>query len=467
MQAQNVNLVFRQFAKIDRGIRDYVSPSNNLTFEDLCLRYPDTSAGGGVFSDCVTYGVLAIFLDRDLAELTDKVVQEVVTALYRLQPALVNQFVSGIAFSGNGSVITGASAVMNIWLLADNSSNPWTDANEDAEEWELGFIEATIDQPPENPPPGLQVYSLAERSYDDEIMSVVYSNFGMLIIGFALLFIYIIVVLGEMNWIEQRALLSIAGMVVIGLSLGASLGLGFYLNISFNDMCPVIPFLLLGIGVDDMFVIVQCLDNLDKVEGESSEERVSKAMKHAGVSILVTSITDAVTFFIGSTSVKYLNYIVQMKSLVVFVLNQSMPILRGFCYFCGLGVIFLFLFASTFFVACLLLDEKRKERQKAARPGWSPPGWTRARPGKYIFKHWVSPLVVWRPAVVLILAAAVALAGAGVYGLFNIESEYDSIEYMRHESYPYKYFKALGKYFRGSGERVDVYIGEVIYFNNQ
>ena len=56
------------------------------------------------------------------------------------------------------------------------------------------------------------------------------------IIGFGLLFIYILFVLGEMNWIEQRALLSIAGMVVVGLSLGASIGLGFYLNISFNDM---------------------------------------------------------------------------------------------------------------------------------------------------------------------------------------------------------------------------------------
>ena len=52
------------------------------------------------------------------------------------------------------------------------------------------------------------------------------------------------------------------------------------------DMNSVIPFLLLGIGVDDMYVIVQAVDNL--IENEKNlpaSERVAKAMKHAGVSI--------------------------------------------------------------------------------------------------------------------------------------------------------------------------------------
>ena len=195
-----------------------------------------------------------------------------------------------------------ATAVMNIWLLADNSTGP-TANNKDAMDWENGFINITVDNPPSDAPDNLKMFSLAERSYDDEIMFVVYSNITILLLGFVLLFLYIILVLGDMNWIEQRALLSMAGMLVIGLSLGASYGLGFFLQIPFNDMCPVIPFLLLGIGVDDMFVIVQCLDNLDHVPGESAEERVGKAMRHAGVSILVTSFTDALTFFIGSTTV--------------------------------------------------------------------------------------------------------------------------------------------------------------------
>ena len=325
---------------------------------------------------------------------------------------------------------------MHIWLLSDTSKDG---EERRAMEWELGFIDTVVDNPPSGKPDSLVMYGLAERSYDDEIKYVVSSNFATLLMGFVLLFIYIFVVLGNFNWIEQRAFLSIAGMLVIGLALGSCYGLGFYLRVSFNDMCPVIPFLLLGIGVDDMFVIVQSLDNLEEKPGEEIEERVARAMKHAGVSILVTSITDSVTFFIGSTS--------------------SMPILRGFCYFCGIGVIFLFLFAITFFVACLVLDEKRKERQILARPDWNPPSWTRARPGKYIFQQWISPLIVKWPVSILVLGLALAFATGGAFGLANIESDYDSIWYMRHESYQYKFYSALADNFRGHGERVDIYIG--------
>ena len=210
----------------------------------------------------------------------------------------MDQFLSEVR-RDNRSNVVGATAVMNIWFLEESG-----DTSEDALEWETGFIEETVNNIDEERPEGVRVFGLAERSYDDEIMFVVYSNMVILLLGFGLLFLYMVLVLGNLNWIEQRALLSIAGMVVIALSLGSCYGLGFFFGVSFNDMCPVIPFLLLGIGVDDMFIILQCLDNLDHLEGESNEERVAKAMRHAGVSILVTSFTDAVTFFIGSTSVK-------------------------------------------------------------------------------------------------------------------------------------------------------------------
>ena len=196
------------------------------------------------------------------------------------------------------------------------------------------------------------------------------------------------------------------GMVVIGMALGASFGSCFYLGLFFSDMHPCLPFLLLGIGVDDMFVIVQAVENLSASERKLPiDQRVGKAMRHAGVSITVTSVTDMAAFLIGSTSVRIsaqwlkttkMSHFLQNSSNVVsffnsffsrnvneifcnncqnktffvefpplcwsFVFNrltntaifllplQSMPILRHFCLFAAMGVFFLYIFAITFFV---------------------------------------------------------------------------------------------------------------------
>jgi Niemann-Pick C1 protein len=55
-----------------------------------------------------------------------------------------------------------------------------------------------------------------------------------------------------------------------------------------------------------MFVIVQCLDNLDKtqVSSLSIPERIATAMRHAGVAITVTSLTDVCAFGIGAVTVR-------------------------------------------------------------------------------------------------------------------------------------------------------------------
>ena len=85
------------------------------------------------------------------------------------------------------------------------------------------------------------------------------------------------------------------GIVVIGMALGASFGFCFYMNLYFGDMHPTIPFLLLGIGVDDMYVIVQALNNLSTDEKTLPlHEKIGKAMQHAGVSITVTSVRQSI-----------------------------------------------------------------------------------------------------------------------------------------------------------------------------
>lgn len=53
--------------------------------------------------------------------------------------------------------------------------------------------------------------------------------------------------------------MSVLGVSVVGQAIMASYGLCFYLGVFYGPVHPIIPFLLLGIGVDDMFVIIQVI----------------------------------------------------------------------------------------------------------------------------------------------------------------------------------------------------------------
>ena len=50
-----------------------------------------------------------------------------------------------------------------------------------------------------------------------------------------------------------------------------------------------------------MFVIVQCLNNVKRSSSEarSVSQIISETMRHAGVSITVTSVTDILAFGVG------------------------------------------------------------------------------------------------------------------------------------------------------------------------
>ena len=106
------------------------------------------------------------------------------------------------------------------------------------------------------------------------------------------------------------------GMVLIGMSLGSAFGFCFYIGLWFGELHSSLPFLLLGIGVDDMYVIVQGISNLsDSDKKLPIPDRIGIAMKHAGVSITVTSVTDMAAFLIGSSSVslKHFSFNAEIK----------------------------------------------------------------------------------------------------------------------------------------------------------
>merc|ERR1719376_466509 len=79
-------------------------------------------------------------------------------------------------------------------------------------------------------------------------------------------------------------------------------GVGFvcYFRIAMVPTTLVVPFLSMGIGVDDMFVIINSYALSYPIKDPM--KRLEKTMQECGLSITITTLTNMIAFSIGSFS---------------------------------------------------------------------------------------------------------------------------------------------------------------------
>ena len=180
---------------------------------------------------------------------------------------------------------------------------------------------------------------------DDTYGQDIDDDLKLLVLGYILVFGFVLLMVGNFNLVEARPFLSILGLVCIGLGVYSSKGLGGLLGIKETKINSILPFLLLGIGVDDLFVIVTSFENLRGEELENSLiKKFGLTMKHAGVAITVTSVTDLLAFGIGGST--------------------SIPTMSSFCIFAAMGIFSVFFYMITFFFGWFYLDQRRMESNR-------------------------------------------------------------------------------------------------------
>jgi len=101
------------------------------------------------------------------------------------------------------------------------------------------------------------------------------------------------------------------------------------------------PFLLVGIGVDDMFVMCNAIDQVPYTKTHG--ERIWMALSHAGPAITITSLTNALAFAFGGTT--------------------SLEALKSFCLFACVCIVMLYLLVNTLFLAVVVWDTRRVEKK--------------------------------------------------------------------------------------------------------
>lgn len=103
----------------------------------------------------------------------------------------------------------------------------------------------------------IKVDYLAERSIPDNIELEATQNAFIIIISYLMMFIYVSVSIGFFpSAVYNRFILGFAGIMVVIMALIASIGITFYMGVPLTMIsAEVVPFLILAIGVDNMFLI--------------------------------------------------------------------------------------------------------------------------------------------------------------------------------------------------------------------
>lgn len=266
---------------------------NGKKFEDMCFR---------VAGRCYVHSILELWSYNEtvINNLTREDKLKVVNQKTSFSPLYHKEVdmktVIGKIRRDSEGAISGAEATKMLFLLEDKPE--WRSK---AMEWELQMVKMAN----QGHRHIKNIYIYATRSFNDEGYGAVNSDTKLLSVGFTIVFIYVILTLGRFNLLEQKLYLSLAGLLVVGLSIMFAYGLAMICGVIYGPVHALMPFLLLGVGVDDMFVIMESWKNLTLLEMKLPlEQRIALTLKRAGVSVTVTSITDVVAFAVGASTVK-------------------------------------------------------------------------------------------------------------------------------------------------------------------
>lgn len=106
-------------------------------------------------------------------------------------------------------------------------------------------------------------------------------------------------------------------MLCVGGAFVVAVGLCSLFGVPYGPVHSSLPFMLMGLGVDDIFVMMASWEEVLSHESnrvKSVEERIGIMLSHAGAAISITSLTDVVAFIIGASTV---NYFILFKLIIV------------------------------------------------------------------------------------------------------------------------------------------------------
>ncbi|NXL01437.1 PTHD3 protein, partial [Mesembrinibis cayennensis] len=271
--------------------------------------------------------------------------------------------------------------------------------------------------------------------------------------------------------VRNNVWLACCGVVSAGLAVLSSFGLMLFCGVPFVVTVANAPFLILGVGVDDMFIMIASWEQSSRKKGKSDvKSRLAETYGEAALSVTITTLTDVLAFYIGTWT--------------------AFPSVRSFCLYTGTAFVFCYIYTMTFFGAIIVLNDKREQGNRH----WltcMPVGGDKAQksclynaccigtcsressqpesehPMSTFFKKYYGPFFTNKWIKLLVVLLYGTYLGGSIYGCTQIREGIDLRNLASDGSYVIPYYDDDDKYFSAYGPRVMVVITESVDYWNE
>ena len=204
----------------------------------------------------------------------------------------------------------------------------------------------TYKSPENSKAKGSQFYTFSSSGFNWIIDEYSKESMPTIILGYGLMIAYAMfsfMKFGDGCMRFSKANMGLLGVLTVATSVFSSLCISLAMDISLNTTSlQVFPFLILGLGVDDMFVLAHSFPGFKR--GVSAEEATGRALMVAGPSITLTSATNSVSFLLGTLA--------------------KMPVVVNFAKQAAIAMIVNYFMILFVFTAMLALDYRRQASGK-------------------------------------------------------------------------------------------------------
>ena len=235
-------------------------------------------------------------------------------------------------------------------LLLHNSQDPTHIAQ--VQQWE---DEVFIDNMKEHDERSktIDIAFMSERSVVDALHEQTSASIPNAAISYVVMFVYITIALGFFHRVHSKPFVALCGVMFVCLSLLVSVGICSYFRISLTlIITDVVPFLLLAIGVDNMFILNTAYWNAsqerkyalkrDTLTPAEVIDVIADCVSEIGGSLIITGLCEISAFALGALT--------------------SMPAVRAFSFFTAIAIASNLALQMTAFISVLTIDALRVER---------------------------------------------------------------------------------------------------------